>query len=539
MDTKFKEFVRNPWFITIILVVIAINVVGGLIGRCSRAKYSRQIVYNIGSDNRWQKLLLVLSQIEQNYVDTINYKEISEKTLPLLLQSLDPHSVYLPPKELEQAEESLQGNFSGIGIEFNVPQDTAVVINVIAGGPSEKVGIIGGDRIIKVEDRVVAGVNFNQDSLIRLLRGPTGSKVNVEVKRNGEVAPIHFTIKRDIIPVKSLDASFMVTPTLGYIKLAKFSRTSHSEFLESVKELKQKGMKSLLFDLRGNPGGYMDQAFLIANEFLEKDDLIVYMQGTHRPREEYKAHGNGVCKDIKLFVAIDENSASSSEILAGAIQDNDRGTLVGRRSYGKGLVQEPIYFSDSSGIRLTVARFYTPSGRCIQKPYSLDYNYDILSRYSHGEMQNVDSIPKNDSLAFKTIKKNRTVYGGGGIIPDVFIPIDTTGVSQFLIESNRKSLQLKFTSEFADIHRSSLSSIKTVNEFERFISTQNLKAQYLKYAESQGVKCSEKDWQESGDILILQLKGLIGRYSPLDMDAYYLYILQIDNLLKKVKELNQ
>ena len=319
---------------------------------------------------------------------------------------------------------SLQGNFSGSGIQFNVPNDTAIVINVIQGGPSQKAGLLSGDRIITVDKDTVAGVKINQDSLVKKMKGPLGSLVNIGVKRDNLTELLQFPIKRDKIPVKSVDAAIMVNDSLGYIRLSKFTKTSYKEFVDAMDKLSGLGVKELIFDLRDNTGGYLDQALLLSNEFLSKGELIVYMEGLHRERQEFFADGRGKWKDIPLYIIINENSASSSEIFAGAIQDNDRGTVVGRRSYGKGLVQEPIYFSDNSGIRLTVARFYTPTGRSIQKPYSDDYQYDIYERYKHGEMVDADSIRRDNSLMYTT-KGGKTVYGGGGIIPDLFVPIDT------------------------------------------------------------------------------------------------------------------
>jgi len=371
---------------------------------------------------------------------------------------------------------------------------------------------------------------------MKILRGPRDSKVHVGIKRSGEKDLLDFEITRGLIPMHSLDAALMIAPKLGYIKISTFAVTTYKEFMLAAIELKSKGMETLLLDLRGNPGGYMDQAYRMANEFLEKGEMVVYMQGRMRPKEEFRATGGGNLKDIKLYVAIDETSASSSEIVAGAIQDNDRGTIIGRRSFGKGLVQEPVYFSDSSGIRLTVARFYTPSGRCIQKPYSADYNYDILERYQRGEMRSADSIKVNDSLKFTTAH-GQTVYGGGGIIPDVFVPIDTTGVTDFLIKVNRKSLQMRFSSDFADRYRSELKNITTIEGLEELYNRENLGHQFLLYAAAQGVHPMEGEWEESGNILILQLKGLIGRYSSMKEDAFYPYILNTDNLVDKVKEL--
>ena len=310
---------------------------------------------------------------EKNYVDTIDMKGMTDAAVVAALAELDPHSVYLPPVELKESDTELAGNFDGIGITFNVPNDTAIVLTTIPGGPSEKAGLMQGDRIVKVGEKVIAGVKTPQDSMVRMMKGPSGTKVKITVNRNGVLIP--FDITRDKIPVHCIDAAFMVDDVTGYIKLSKFTRTTHKEFKEAYTKLISQGMKKLVFDLRDNNGGYFDQALLLSNEFLQRGDGIVYMEGLHRSRQDYDADGRGALKDVELSVLIDEGTASSSEIFSGAIQDNDRGVIVGRRSFGKGLVQEPINFSDGSGIRLTVARFYTPSGRCIQKPYDKDYAY--------------------------------------------------------------------------------------------------------------------------------------------------------------------
>ncbi len=513
-----------------ILPIITIIVIGGVLLRIINAPDRNTISVN---DHKWDKLLLVLEQIEQHYVDSIDFKDIVEKTLPSVMQNLDPHSVYLPPKELEVAEESLEGNFSGIGIQFNVPNDTVVVINVIPGGPSERAGLLSGDRIVTVDGENIAGVKMPQDSIMKRLKGPKGTMVKVEVNRDNEIVP--FSIKRDKIPVNSIDVAFMLNDTLGYIKLSKFARTSYTEFVKAVAKLKEKNVKSLVFDLRDNTGGYLDQALLLSNEFLKKDELIVYMDGMHRARQDFFADGRGVLQDIELYVLINENSASSSEIFAGAMQDNDRGTIVGRRSYGKGLVQEPIYFTDKSGIRLTVARFYTPTGRCIQKPYSEDYQYDIFERFQHGEMTVADSIKRNDSLKFTT-PGGKTVYGGGGIIPDIFVPIDTAGVTDFFVAINRKSLQVKYSNQLADTYRASLREIKTFAQLEELVASIDFETGFLEYAKKNGVVPKEGEWEISKEYLIPQIKGLFGRYSPLDDDAFYPYILKVDNAVQAIIE---
>lgn len=500
------------------------------VGKCSRGRKELAV-----DDHKWSKLLLVLDQIEKNYVDTIDYKDMVEKLLPQVMEKLDPHSVYLPPVELEAADESLVGNFSGIGIQFNVPADTAIVISVIPGGPSQKAGLLSGDRIIKVDGKMVAGVKMNQDSLVKMLKGPRGTKVHLEVKRDNLDELLPFEIVRDKIPVKSVDVAFMLTDSLGYVKLSKFSRTSYVEFMEAVLPLVEQGMKELVFDLRDNTGGYLDQALRLSNEFLNEGELIVYMEGANRAREDYKASGKGLLRDMKLYVLINESSASSSEIFAGAIQDNDRGTILGRRSYGKGLVQEPVYFTDKSGIRLTVARFYTPTGRCIQKPYDENYRMDIIERYRHGEMISADSIKRVDSLKYTT-PGGKVVYGGGGIIPDIFVPIDTTGVTDFLIACNRKSLIVKFSNILADKYRKELRKVETFEDLERLVATIDIGGEFLEYARRNGVVPGKGEWKESREIVELQLCGLIGRYTVLDDNAFYPYILRLDNVIDKVKE---
>ncbi len=524
--SNFKEKLKgNPWTV-IIVTLLLILAVFKLLTYFNNGR--KELSVKAGN---WDKLMLVLSQVDQNYVDSIDKGELTEKILPYILENLDPHSVYLPPQELKVAEEVLEGNFDGIGIEFNVPNDTAIVINVIAGGPSERAGLISGDRIVKVNKEVVAGVKMAQDSLVKRLRGASGSVVNIGIKRGGSKSLVYFDIKRDRIPVKSIDVAYMVNDNTGYIKLSKFSKTSHKEFLEAVAKLKGVGMKNLIFDLRGNSGGYFDQAFLLANEFLKKGELIVYMQGVHRKRQDFFADNSGTCREIGLKVLIDEGSASSSEIFAGAIQDNDRGIVIGRRSFGKGLVQEPINFTDKSGIRLTVARFYTPTGRSIQKPYSKDYQYDIYERYKHGEMSYADSIKKNDSLKFKT-PKGKIVYGGGGITPDIFVPIDTLGVNGFLVKAINQGLPFKFSSLIADEYRPQLKSIKDIKSLNKLFSTISIEQRFLKFAMANKLTPSDKEWKESKGILLTQVRALVGRYSPLDDNAYYPIIEELDNVMK-------
>ena len=482
----------------------------------------------------WRKLNLILDQIDRNYVDTINVNDVTEAAITAALAELDPHSVYMPPVELTEAETDLAGNFDGIGIQFNVPNDTAIVLEVIPGGPSEKVGLQKGDRILKVGEKDIAGVRFPQDSMVRRMKGPAGTKVTVTVGRGNERIP--FEITRGKIPMHCVDAAFMINDTTGYIKLSKFSRTTFTEVTEASAKLVGEGMTRLIFDLRDNTGGYLDQALLLSDMFLRKGDEIVYMQGLHRKKDNYKADGKGQLQDIGLTVLINESTASSSEIFAGAIQDNDRGVIIGRRSFGKGLVQEPIYFSDGSGVRLTVARFYTPSGRCIQKPYSEDYQYDIYKRYADGEMYDADSIKVDSTAAYKTVA-GRTVYGGGGIIPDVFVPVDTTRATKFFIACNKKATQMRFASAMFDKYKSRLSEIDNDAELGIFLDRMNIPSAFREYASlKDGITCTQKEWEETSEYLLPQLRALVGRYSKLGENAFYKMYLNVDVTLKKAIE---
>lgn len=483
-----------------------------------------------GDYNRWRKLNLILQEVERNYVDTIDMAGMTDAAVSAALAELDPHSVYLPPVELTESVSELSGNFEGIGITFNVPNDTAIVLTTIPGGPSEKAGLIQGDRIVRVDDKDVAGVRMPQDSMIRLMKGPKGSKVKITVNRDGIIIPLD--IIRDKIPVHCVDAAFMIDDQTGYLKLSKFTRTTYKEFSEATDRLVSQGMKHLIFDLRDNTGGYFDQAWKLSNEFLEEDDLVVYMEGRKRPRQEFTADGKGSLKDVKLSVLIDDGTASSSEIFAGAIQDNDRGVIIGRRSFGKGLVQEPINFTDGSGIRLTVSRFYTPSGRCIQKPYDEDYEYDIYERYAHGEMTSADSMKVDTTVVYYTVK-GRRMYGGGGIIPDVFVPIDTTKATSFFISCNKKTTQMRFAQAMADKYRGSLSGISDFETLERFLDDIALDEQFLEYASRvDGIRPAPGEWEETEPYMMPQLKALVGRFSKLDNEAFYRFYLPIDDIIQ-------
>ena len=401
------------------------------------------------------------------------------------------------------------------------------MLEVIAGGPAEKAGLLTGDRLLKVDDKVIAGVKFPQDSMVRRMKGPAGTKVVVTVGRGTDKIP--FEITRGKIPVHCIDAAFMVDDTTGYIRLSKFSRTTYAEFKEACKGLK--GMKRLLLDLRDNTGGYLDQALLLSNEFLSRGDTIVYMEGRNRPREVFRADGRGSQKDVALSVLISEGSASSSEIFAGAVQDNDRGTIVGRRSFGKGLVQEPFDFSDGSGVRLTVARFYTPSGRCIQKPYDT-YESDIYDRYVGGEVFSADSAKLNTEDVHHT-RSGRVVYGGGGIMPDVFVPLDTTRASAFYVACNRKTSQMRYAAAMFDKYRAQLREIDSYPAMDAFLKRIDVSGQFRAFARNRdGITVSDKEFAETLPYLEPQLKALVARYSKLGENAFYKYYLPVDTTVE-------
>ena len=461
----------------------------------------------------WRKISLVLKTIDENYVDSVDRAKVMDAALSAALKALDPHSVYMPPVQLEESESDLAADFGGIGIQFNVPSDTAVVIEVIPGGPSEKIGILPGDRILEVDGVNIAGVKCPQDSMVRKMRGPSGTKVRITVGRSGERTT--FDIRRAVIPNRSIEASFVGADSVGYIRLSKFSRSTFTEFLSASAELMASGMNSLVLDLRQNSGGYFDQSIHIANLFLEKDSTIVFTEGRTRPRDDFKADGKGFLKNIRTAVLIDEGSASSSEILAGALQDNGKAVIVGRRSFGKGLVQEPFNFTDGSGFRLTVSRFHTPSGRCIQKPYSDRYEYEVYERYGAGEMLDADSM---------RVEK-------GGIIPDVFVPVDTTKASAFYTACYRKATITRFAAHWADSNRERLLEVKNFTELQRLIDSSNLEAAFLSYAAGvDGLKPKAGEWKKEKEYMMPQVRALAGRYSRLGERAYYQMYLPSDEV---------
>ncbi|HON52358.1 MAG TPA: S41 family peptidase [Bacteroidales bacterium] len=466
-------------------------------------KYSKQT----------DKLAALMELIETEYVDSVSRSEIIESIIPFVLEKLDPHSAYIVPEEYNEIQDPIRGSFEGIGVQFNIKNDTIVIMQIIPGGPSEKVALKAGDRIITINDSLVANKGITNDKVVKLLKGPKGTKVKVGIKREGHPQLLDFVITRDKIPFNSIDAAYMIEPTVGYIKISRFAATTPEEYTEHITKLRNQGMTKIIIDLRDNGGGVLGSAIFLANEFLQKNDVIVYTQGKSHAKEYYRADGKGTCKDIELAVLINEYSASASEIFAGAMQDNDRGVIVGRRSFGKGLVNRDFMFADSSMVRLTIQKFYSPSGRCIQKPYThnkSDYANELLERFAHGEMQIKDSIHFPDSLKYKT-KQGKTVYGGGGIMPEVFVPIDTVGYSNFYSNLVQKSIIYDFAFEYSDKRRAELSRIVNYKDFETYLVSHNVWNLLLAYAQKRGVHASRTDIFVSKKRIETQLYAYIAR----------------------------
>ena len=487
-----------------------------------------------------RKLQLAEFAIANLYVDSVNENKLVESAIVRMLEELDPHSTYSDPEEVKRLNEPLQGNFDGIGIQFNMATDTLFVIQPVSGGPSEKVGILAGDRIIEVNDTVIAGVKMSMEEVMRRLRGKKGTKVNVKVMRRGSDGLIPFTIKRDKIPVYSLDASYMVNKQVGYIRVSRFAATTGKKFATALQNLKKKGMKDLILDLQGNGGGYLNAAIDLVNQFLGKKELIVYTEGRRNPRAEFEAEGDGTFRDGRVVVLIDEFSASASEMVTGALQDWDRAVVVGRRSFGKGLVQRPIDLPDGSMIRLTVARYYTPSGRCIQKPYESieQYNKDLIDRYNRGEMQSADSIHFPDSLKYNTLRLGRTVYGGGGIMPDYFIPVDTTMYTDYYLALRDKGAIVQANLKLIDRNRQTW--MKKYKNFERFdrsfeVSEEMLK-ELVELGKTLGVPYKEEQYKISLPLIKVQIKALIAR-DLWDMNEYFQVVNALNGSFVKAVEL--
>lgn len=490
------------------------------------------------SPEPYNKVSDLMSYIEGNYVDSVSREDLSEDAIEGILESLDPHSQYFSADILGEVNEELMGNFEGIGIQFRIESDSIIVIQTIAGGPSEKVGLLAGDRIVAVGDSIIAGVGIKNEDAISLLKGPRGTEVDISIYRKGISELLDFSIVRDIIPTYSLDVAYMVSDSIGYIKVSKFSATTYEEFLAALESLRNKGMNTLILDLRGNTGGYLQAATQMADEFLKEDQLIVYTEGNNRPRTYAYATRKGHFEDNALVVLINEGSASASEIIAGAVQDNDRGMIIGRRSFGKGLVQEQLNLPDGSAVRLTIARYYTPTGRCIQRSYENgkdDYYEDFYERFHNGEIQNADSIHFDDSLKYTT-PGGRIVYGGGGIMPDIYVPYDSHNYPEYYNKLLDKGLIFRYAFKYTDTHREELSSFEDFEDFNaRFRINRSMFNDFLAYTEDMGIEKDPEGIRESGDRIKILMKAFIAR-NLFDDEGFYPLYHQIDETFLKAMD---
>ena len=507
------------------IAILFAAVLGGFFIGMQVPGFKNTIIIDSG-DN---KLTEVLDIIGNNYVDSTDMDSIIEKCIPKVLSELDPHSVYIPLKDVEATNADLQSSFSGIGIRFTIQEDTIHISDVIRNGPSEKVGLLAGDRIVKVNDTLFVGKVCTNDAAMKRLKGPKGSYVKLGVKRFGEDDLLDFTIRRDEIPVESIEAAYMIDNRWGYVQVERFAENTFGEFVKALAMFMGNNAEGVILDLRGNGGGYMSIALEMANQFLDDDDVIVYTEGVHTVKNVEKANGYGMFRNTPLVVLVDETSASASEIIAGTIQDNDRGTIIGRRTFGKGLVQQPFTFSDGSVVRLTIARYYTPSGRCIQKPYTKgdrsDYDKDLLDRYNRGEFFSQDSIHQNDSLAYKT-KKGRTVYGGGGIMPDVFVSSDTADITNYAQTVFARGLVAQFTLKYCDTHRREMSKHKSYQKLLSLLEKRPLVDDFVAFAAAKGVERNGPEIKRSYKILqrslysniIYQMQGMLEHVKYINLD---------------------
>lgn len=504
---------------------------------------SAQLKLNFGSDSPIRKLQIAEMAVTNLYVDSVDEQKLVEDAIVGMLQKLDPHSSYSTAKETKALTESLQGSFDGIGVQFNMVDDTLMVIQPVLKGPSEKVGILAGDRIVTVNDTAIAGVKMAKEEIMKRLRGKKGTKVKLGVIRHGIDEPLSFLVTRDRIPVTTVDAVYMIRPKVGYIRIGSFGATTYKEFMDGIEKLKKQGMRDLILDLQENGGGYLQAAVDIANEFLLKNDLIVYTEGRSAGRREYRAQGNGKLLDGKVMVLVNEFSASAAEIVTGAIQDQDRGMVVGRRSFGKGLVQRPIDFPDGSMMRLTIAHYYTPSGRCIQKPYKKGdrkgYDLELDERFKHGELYSADSIHFADSLKYNTLRRKRVVYGGGGIMPDFFVPLDTTKYTKYHRQLTAKGCVINASLRYIDANRKQLKSKYT--SFDKFLSTFEIPQSVIDgiYAEGKKQKvepANDKEVEQTTKSLRQQLKALVAR-DIWDMSQYFQIMNETNDIVQKAVEL--
>ena len=521
---------KNNRFMPLLMAVSV--VVGILIGTFYANHFSgnRLSIINSGSN----KLNNLLRLVDDQYVDTVNVNDLVEKAMPQILAELDPHSVYISAKDMQIANDDLKGSFSGVGIEFTIRHDTLHVQNVIKNGPSERAGLIAGDKIVMVDDKPFTGKTLTNEEAMHRLKGPKDTKVRLGIMRGREKTIRNFVVTRGDIPTKSVTATYMLDEKTGYIRLKNFGENTYPELLIALAKLSQQGFENLTIDLRGNTGGYLESAVQIANEFLPKGQLIVYTQGRKQARQEYRSDGRGSYQQIPLVVLIDEGSASASEILAGAIQDNDRGTIIGRRSFGKGLVQKPMAFNDGSMIRLTIARYYSPSGRCIQKPYvsgdNKDYEEDLMVRYQHGEFFSQDSI-KHTGPAYKT-RIGRQVFGGGGITPDIFVAEDTTDVTSYYKQASLSGLIIQFAYDYTDNNRDKLKEYQSLKDLEKYLVKQNMVEKFASYGEKNGLKRRNLMIQRSHKLLERYIHSRIV-YNMMSEEAWVEYINEDDPAIKE------
>jgi len=517
---------RRPRFLWTVVVLLA----GILIGLYINKGVSRKVKFEGGS-----KFDEVMWYVDKDYVEVPDAQKLQDEAIASLMEELDPHSAYITLDEFNEVNDPLLGSFDGIGVQFRLEKDTIAVVSVIKNGPSEKVGLLAGDRIVYVDDTLVAGKKLKNEDVMRKLKGPKGTKVKVRIQRRGVEGLLDYTITRDAIPTYSVDIAYMLDDKTGYLKLSKFSATTSDEFIKAIHALDAQGMKQLVFDLRGNTGGFLNAAVYIADEFLPKGSLIVYTEGRNRPRQYMKARRHGMLEDIPVVVLIDGESASASEIVAGALQDNDRGTIVGRRSFGKGLVQEQIMLSDQSAIRLTVARYYTPTGRCIQKPYGdnlEDYLLESYERYENGELFHPDSIHFADSLKYTT-PKGKTVYGGGGIMPDVYVPLVDDSTEYYFNRIANTGLLYQYAFEYTDKHRSQLQRYKTVEAFDKqFAVSDAMFSELVKKAEEKGIKGTEEQKKVARREANTLLKAYIAR-NLFDDEGFYPIYAPMDEILQR------
>ena len=524
---------KNNRFMPFLMAVSV--VVGILIGTFYANHFSgnRLSIINSGSN----KLNNLLRLVDDQYVDTVNVNDLVEKAMPQILSELDPHSVYIGAKDMQIANDDLKGSFSGVGIEFTIRHDTLHVQNVIKNGPSERAGLIAGDKIVMVDDQPFTGKTLTNEEAMHRLKGPNDTKVKLGIIRNKEKTIRNFVVTRGDIPTRSVTATYMLDNKTGYIRIKNFGENTYPELLIALAKLSQEGFENLAIDLRGNTGGYLESAVQIANEFLPKGQLIVYTQGRKQSRQDYRSDGRGSYQQIPLVILIDEGSASASEILAGAIQDNDRGTIIGRRSFGKGLVQKPMAFNDGSMIRLTIARYYTPSGRCIQKPYvsgdNKDYEEDLMARYQHGEFFSQDSI-KHTGPAYKT-RIGREVFGGGGITPDIFVGEDTTDVTSYYKQASMSGLILQFAFDYTDNNRQKLSEYHSWKELEKYLAKQNMVEKFASYAEKNGLKRRNLMIQRSHLLLERYINSRV-IYNMMSEEAWVEYINTDDPAIKETEK---